>query len=299
MTETSAPRPILARIFLSPEERRLRAGWRLIIQSILQFILSFLISLPLQVLVAMIPPLGWVLNEPLFNLLAITASIYLARRWLDRRSFSSLGLKWNTQAGQDVLFGIVLTALMMGLIFLAEWAFGWLEFDGFAWQVMPTWELTRSLFIWGMVFLFVGWYEELLSRGYHLQNLADGINMPAAVLISSSVFAALHIFNPSASWISTLGILAAGLFLAFGYLRTKQLWLPIGLHIGWNFFEGPVFGFPVSGLETIRLLQHRAVGPELLTGGAFGPEAGLILLPALALAAWGIQLYTRSRQNTV
>jgi membrane protease YdiL (CAAX protease family) len=90
-----------------------------------------------------------------------------------------------------------------------------------------------------------------------------------------------------------LGILGAGYFLAFGYLRTRHLWLPIGLHIGWNFFEGPVFSFPVSGLDTARLLNHTVSGPELITGGAFGPEAGLIVLPALVLGAVLIHLYAK------
>ena len=81
----------------------------------------------------------------------------------------------------------------------------------------------------------------------------------------------------------------------YGWLRTQQLWLPIGLHIGWNFFEGVIFGFPVSGTETFRILNHTVSGPSLLTGGDFGPEAGLILIPALALGTCLTWLYTRSR----
>jgi membrane protease YdiL (CAAX protease family) len=83
--------------------------------------------------------------------------------------------------------------------------------------------------------------------------------------------------------LSFIGLVAAGLFLAYAYVITRQLWLPIGLHIGWNFFEGNVFGFPVSGLETFKLITLRVHGPELWTGGAFGPEAGLIVFPALLL----------------
>ena len=84
-------------------------------------------------------------------------------------------------------------------------------------------------------------------------------------------------------------------FLLMAYLRTGQLWLSIGLHIGWNFFEGVVFGFPVSGLDIYRLIRHQIQGPEIWTGGAFGPEAGLIVLPALVIGAVLIYLYTRNR----
>jgi hypothetical protein len=140
-------------------------------------------------------------------------------------------------------------------------------------------------------------YEELLSRGYWLRNLTDGINLPWAVFISSAIFSLAHLSNPGASIFSVLGILGAGYFLAYPVLRTGQLWLAIGLHIGWNIFEGPIFGFPVSGLDTPGLLLHSNAGPEWLTGGPFGPEAGFIVFPAMALGAYLIYLYTQSRSG--
>jgi len=89
-----------------------------------------------------------------------------------------------------------------------------------------------------------------------------------------------------------------GVYLAYGYLRTKQLWLSIGLHIiGWNFFEGVVFGFPGSGLDIYALTRIKVHGPEIWTGGAFGPEAGLIVLPSLILGAFLIYRYTKRRTN--
>ena len=113
------------------------------------------------------------------------------------------------------------------------------------------------------------------------------------------VFGILHLGNPNATWISAAGIFLAGIFLAYGYTSTKQLWLPIGLHIGWNFFEGVVFGFPVSGLDMFTLTRITVSGPELVTGGAFGPEAGLILLPALALGFSLIYWYTKEKREGI
>jgi hypothetical protein len=92
---------------------------------------------------------------------------------------------------------------------------------------------------------------------------------------------------------AVLGIFAAGLLLAFCYVRTGKLWLSIGLHVGWNFFEGVVFGFPTSGVTIYSLLHIHVTGPALWTGGAFGPEAGLIILPALAIGAGLVWLYTK------
>ena len=153
-------------------------------------------------------------------------------------------------------------------------------------------EVLLALAIFGLV----GWNEELLFRGYYLQNLADGIKMPLAVLFSSLWFASGHMVNPGFGWQAFVGLSLAGLVLAYPYLCTHQLWLSIGLHIGWNFFEGTIFGFPVSGLNLFRLVEQEVSGPVLLSGGDFGPEAGLVLIPAALLMMGLVYLYTRNRQ---
>jgi membrane protease YdiL (CAAX protease family) len=145
-------------------------------------------------------------------------------------------------------------------------------------------------------FAVVGYQEELLSRGYHLQNIRDGMGLGWGLFLSSAIFALMHLGNPNVTWYTTLpGLLAAGYFLAFGWLRTRQLWLPIGLHIGWNFFEGTVFGFPVSGIDLLGLIRQTPTGPLSFTGGPFGPEAGLVLVPAMAVGVALVWLYTRGR----
>jgi membrane protease YdiL (CAAX protease family) len=183
----------------------------------------------------------------------------------------------------------------MGFIYVLLLGLGWLTFEGFAWEVDPLSTVIASTLTFFIGFILVGWNEELLSRGYHLQTIASGINLFWGVVISSAVFGLLHLGNPNATWVSAAGIFFAGVYLAYGYIRTKQLWLPIGLHIGWNFFEGVVFGFPVSGLDIYALTRISVHGPEIWTGGAFGPEAGLIVLPSLFLGGLLIYLYTMRR----
>jgi membrane protease YdiL (CAAX protease family) len=166
--------------------------------------------------------------------------------------------------------------------------------------------LGGSLAAASLAFLAVGWYEELISRGYWLVNLSEGFELRrlglhgrtsllVAVLLSSSVFALGHARNPNATVVSTVALVAAGLLLAVPVVRTGQLWMSIGLHFGWNLFEGPVFGFPVSGIPTFQLVRPVVTGPTLWTGGAFGPEAGLLLLVLQVLAAILIWLVTRGR----
>ncbi len=289
-------------VFLSPTEPRLRAGWRLLVQTIFLFALSTAVGIIFFIPIGLFEigfdsPLAMLANQ-LTALFAITGSVFVARKLIDRRPIVSLGLKLNQLALKDVLVGILITFFQMGLIFGLEIALNWTQFKGFAWQTESGWAIVGGLGTWLIIFLIVGWQEELLSRGYHLQTLESGLNTFWAVLISSSVFGILHLGNPGASWISTLGILLAGLFLALPYLLTRQLWLSIGLHIGWNFFEGVVFGFQVSGLDTFRLLRHTVSGPELWTGGAFGPEAGLLIIPALVLGSLLVFAYTKSARRS-
>jgi membrane protease YdiL (CAAX protease family) len=285
---------MLRNIFTSPDENRPRAGWRIFFQFILMgFTLAFVLFF-LKSLGSANPILAFLGDDFLISAIAITLSILLARRWLDKRSFRSLGISLDDAATRDLLFGIFMPALLMALVLLVQWALGWLNFEGFAWN-FPDFD-PMLIGYWGFGFILVGWYEELLSRGYWMQNLAEGLGMPLAVFISSAIFSLMHLANPSASIASVLGILAAGYFLAYPYLRTGSLWLSIGLHIGWNFFQGPIFGFPVSGLESTGLLIHSESGPDLLTGGPFGPEAGLIVLPTLALGAYFVFLFTKNRK---
>jgi membrane protease YdiL (CAAX protease family) len=298
MTATPSPpgRSLLARIFLSPDEPRLRAGWRLLVQTVLMFVIGIAVGIALVLLSFLGANYDDLLVQQAFQIIVITCSVFLARRLLDRRSITSLGLKLDSRALIDVLAGIVITFFMMSAIFLIEFALGWLTFEGFAWQFdTPQTVVINALTIL-IVFVLVGWNEELLSRGYHLQTLASGLNLFWGVVISSAVFGVLHLGNPNAEesrFFVATGIFLAGIFLAYGYLTTRQLWLPIGLHIGWNFFEGVGFGFPVSGLDTYPLVRITVTGPELWTGGAFGPEAGLVILPGLALGSLLIYLYSK------
>ncbi|HBG75022.1 MAG: hypothetical protein A2X25_04555 [Chloroflexi bacterium GWB2_49_20] len=286
-------------IFLSPDEPRLRAGWRLLIQTIFMLLLMGCFGIPIG-LIIYIPSIQ--ISDQLFMLLSevisfttIILSVFLSRRYLDRRSFSSLGLDFSSRVIKDLTIGFLIAFFSLALIFLMEILLGWAHFDAFAWEAQPPVSVVSGILLALLIFLLVGWNEELLSRGYHLQTLTSGTNLPLGLILSSAIFGILHINNPNATWISTVGIFLAGMFLAFGYVRTHQLWLSIGIHIGWNFSEGVVFGFPVSGWNGFQITKATFTGPALWTGGSFGPEAGLIVLPALLVGAILIYIYTNPK----
>jgi membrane protease YdiL (CAAX protease family) len=128
--------------------------------------------------------------------------------------------------------------------------------------------------------------EELLLRGLGLQALRRGFGDVPAVAISSVVFGALHLFNPGATWVAALLVALVGAWFGAVTVRTGSVWMAMGLHVSWNFFEGFVFGQPVSG-NTPGTSLFLAQGPSTAgfwSGGAFGPEAAGWTAVVLALA---------------
>lgn len=287
---------LLKTVFLSPAQDRLRAGWRLLAQTGLMLVIFSCALVPLAVFGELnLTGLG-LLYLQLVECLGITLSVTLCRRFVDKRSFQSLGLKIDRRAAQDLGIGFGIAFVMMGLVTLILSVCGWLAVKGYAWQVDPLPAVLSQSLLALLIFLLVGWNEELLSRGYHLQNLTDGLGLLRAVVLSSAIFGGLHLSNPNTTLAGAGGVFLAGIFFCFAYLRSGRLWLPVGLHIGWNLFEGLVFGLPVSGLDTYRLMRVEVLGPERWTGGLFGPEAGLVIFPGLLLGAVCVYLVTRNRR---
>ena len=240
--------------------------------------------------------------------LAIVAVTLFAARFLDRRPISDLGLQFTSGWRRDLGFGLFLGALLMLLIFLVELALGWITIEDVFYTRLP-YPFWMALVSPLTLFLLVGIYEELMVRGYVMKNLAEGLSlkplggktgMLLALLLSSALFGLLHALNPNVSTVSTVFLSLAGLFLGLPVLLTDQLAIPIGLHITWNFFQGNVFGFPVSGTAVNRttFIAVDQGGPELWTGGAFGPEAGLLgiaaMLVGVILIVWWVKR-TRGR----
>jgi uncharacterized protein len=313
--------------FLDRSTGRLRALWRLGIQYWAYWVLvplafnALMAALLLAVWGGRAPARG--LGTPISSdyyavvplvsgvagLVVAILTVWLAGRFLDRRSFSEFGFRLGAGWWLDLLFGMVLGALLMTAIFLVELGLGWVRVTG-AFEPHGGAPFVISILFPAASFVCVGISEEMVSRGYQLKNAAEGLNYPAlgprgaillAWFLSSAFFAMLHANNPNATLISTLNIVLAGLMLGFGYVLSGELAIPIGLHVTWNFFQGAVYGFPVSGLGAFgpTLLATEQGGPDLWTGGPFGPEGGLLIPAVMLLGMSLIALWTRLRTGKV
>lgn len=297
-------------LFINFNQRRLRAGWRILIQFVLFIFLMISAGLAF-----------WFLNlddeitlffgaglQQLVMLISVMAAGFL----IDRRQLTSFGFARKVWLDRlwlfDLAIGFSLGAIAMIWIFGTEYLLGWITVKRVGLTVdIPLRNFLTHQIAFLLLLILVGISEELFSRGYHLKNMSEGFrrlgNVPAvilAVLISSAIFGLLHAANDNATWTSNVGVALAGIMLGTARVTTGSLAAPIGLHISWNLFQGPVLGFPVSGNgfrdSWIELVQG---GDPVWTGGPFGPEAGLIgclatIALTLAFVVWG---FTKSEMK--
>lgn len=261
--------------FYNLDEQRLRALFRILL---FIFLFSIAVSIPFLIPFEPIQFIGQ-------SVLAL-GLFYVMFRFVDQRAWRNSGLIITSTWIKECLMGIVIAGSVMGLIFLTLWQTDGLEITGYGWDRngQTFWMIPLLYFFIRMA--SVGFYEEVMARGYLIPNITEGFTFGnitpqkatiIAVVISSSIFGILHASNPNASVTAIINIIFAGVMLAVPFIITGRLALPIGLHFSWNFFQGGIFGFRVSGMEFRHsIIQIQQGGPDWWTGGAFGPEAGLI-----------------------
>ncbi|MDZ7660429.1 type II CAAX endopeptidase family protein [Fodinibius sp.] len=290
-------------IFINNNEQRPRAGWRLLIQFIFMFLFVGFGIMGVQQLLA--DPLIIYTTIPQF--LGIILSVWLAAKLLDKRSFFEYGINFNKQWSKDFFTGCLIAAISISTIFLIQWSLGWITIIEYGWEADLETPFLTGIISFFVAMLMVGFHEELLSRGYQLLNITEGLKYPAvglngalvmAILLTSSLFGFMHFFNPNASFISTFNIILAGIVLAIPYVLTGSLGLSVGLHFSWNFVMAGILGFPVSGKNIeFSILQIQQSGADFFTGGAFGPEAGILGLLGMTIMLGGSLVYIRQSRR--
>lgn len=290
--------------FWNREEHRMRAFWRLLAQ-VVMLIAGLLLLVPLAT--SLEHDAGYDLIMEFATGLAMVGSVWLCARLLDRRRMTDLGLRLDRDWWCDLAFGLVLGLAMIAAFMAIAGGAGWISVR--AVPVLGEGETSLSVVLLCSLaeFVLVGVGEELLSRGYHLRNLAEGFRcrrigprtaIIISVVLSSTVFAALHLSNEHTSMLSSLNTLLSGIVLALGLVWTGRLALPIGIHITWNFAQGSLAGLPVSGhAPRAALLTVTDTGPELWTGGAYGVEGGLLGMLIVLAAIPAMLLWTRVRHG--
>ena len=300
----------IAAIFVNKSEKRLRAGWRILIHLIA--VIAF--GIGGGFVASQVPdgPVSEVVDS-LVYLVVVLFATWLVGRFIDRRRFAAFGFHLSAGWWADLMFGLVLGAALMSGIVAVMLNLGWatLSQDSATDLNVPI-AAAFAIQLWALI--VVGINEEVVFRGYQLRNMSEGFSrfgkplaIFIAIVISSAIFGLGHLGNESeaaggahTTSLAMLNlILAGGVMLAVPYLLTGELAIPIGIHITWNLFQGPVFGLAVSGLESnTRLLTVTPTGPEMWTGGDYGAEGGLLVTIAVfvSIALSALWVGFRKRQ---
>jgi membrane protease YdiL (CAAX protease family) len=278
------PRSLGERIFLV-DDGRLRAYVRVI--------LFVFCVLAVQVVVATLFD-AYAHNLPFWNQLfwssIILAATFLGLSWIfvrfiDHRDFSTLGLTlqpgWAKQLGMGLAFGTVLQLIVMAIL-VASHSVHYSPIAGYSLHI---WRLVGANIL---LFAFAATVEELSFRGYAFKWLMWSVGTPAALVMSGILFGAAHLTNPNPTFFSTLNTALAGIMMAIPYVRTRSMWMQIGVHWSWNLVLCTVVSLPVSGINFgPALFVTENSGPRWLTGGNYGPEGGAaVTFVCFAGIAW-------------
>ncbi len=270
ITSTQAPNPVLF------ADGRLRSIWRFVLAVVLLIAANFAGGAISQVIFAG-HPVAFDAGYRLFTTLLMVGGFALMLRYLDRAEGSLLeaqGLgfrrKWVREFAIGAALGFVLISIAVAAIAV------WGDLD----IAVKLNAITVRHSITVLVLLVAGAaLEEVMFRGYPFQRLVESIGAWGAIVVFSVMFGAVHLGNPNAGGIRSWGFfntIAVGVLFAWAYLKTGSLWLPIGIHFAWNCALGFVYGLPVSGLQVFAtIVRSKAIGPKLLTGGAYGIEASV------------------------
>ena len=197
---------------------------------------------------------------------AITVRIY------ERGQLSALGLGWGHASSREFLLGIGSGAGAALLVLLLPVVAGAASFE----EVPGSEHIWASLAFITFVLLFGAFGEEMLFHGYAFQLLIRRLGAFATILPAAVIFGLAHMDNPHSNLLGIGNTMLWGVLFGYAYLRTSALWLPIGLHFGWN-VALPMFGANLSGftMGVTGFALHWTAG-ALWSGGDYGPEGSLL-----------------------
>jgi membrane protease YdiL (CAAX protease family) len=214
--------------------------------------------------------------------LLIAAQKLVLRRLGDRRHDDLPFAAAGRDLGAGALAAFALFSTIVGIAALL----GAYRIDG--WGGLSNW-----IFVLFLAGFNAGFVEEFIFRGILFRWIEEFGGSWAALLVTSALFGLVHIGNDNATWFSSFTIaVEAGVMLGGAYMLTRSLWLPIGLHFGWNVTQGLVWDVPVSGNDVDGLVNARLMGDPLISGGAFGLEASVIAL--VVATGFGVWLVKRA-----
>jgi membrane protease YdiL (CAAX protease family) len=273
----------LLSVFVNPAYQ-VRSGWKFLAYSSL-WIFAVLI---VQTAFVFLYPGAFQIPHGDFRFLSVnaivifvpSAAVLLAMsRLLDPAPLAAFGVALHERWLRDFTIGFAIATVMLMAVLAGSLLLGDVRIT---WSGSPA--ALPAILLTLAALTISAFSEELVFRGYPLQVLMKGLGPWGAIALLSFLFGLLHWQNPGATGMSVLGTVLAGVALSVAYVKTRSVWLPYGIHLGWNVGLSLVLGFPMSGIRTASLWTTSVSGSEALHGGSYGPEAGLIGCTVFAAA---------------
>ncbi len=202
-----------------------------------------------------------------FGMFGTVLLILIFLRFVDNEPISSIGINRHFSLSQ-LFYSALFVTLAIGTGFLLLLFFGQIQVQAFDFEMIP---FLQSF----ALFTIAAFGEEIFIRGYILKNLTQSFSHKTALILSSLLFCALHLFNPNIDLISVINLFLAGIVLGIAYLYSGNLWLPLSIHFFWNFIQSHL-GFMVSGQSLYSLVKIDLVNNTIWNGGAFGFEGSIL-----------------------
>ncbi len=258
--------------------------WAILLSLIFMYgglLIGSLVNIPLY-LVLVNAPLFFNNKDLLYlliNLLSFAFTsllVFFRVKVIEKRSLCSIGFNKENYF-KKYLLGFLIGLLMMSAVVLILLPLGCITIEENPIQQIGISALPSILIIL-LGWIIQGATEEIVTRGWLLNVLSNRYNIGVGLLISSTLFGLLHLGNPNINYIAVINIILVGVFYGLYVIKTNDLWAVCGMHTAWNFAQGNLFGFEVSGLNVSvgSLIDLNLVGNDMITGGVFGPEAGVV-----------------------
>jgi membrane protease YdiL (CAAX protease family) len=223
-------------------------------------------------------PLG--LTTHIIQCLAMIFFVVLFWKMLDKKPVKEIGMISIKKGYKDLFQGLAFGAISLLIVFVILL----LTRNITLVNALNKPNLNISLLTGLNVFIFVGINEEMFARGYCITVLKQTRNKYVVIIVSSIIFSVMHSLNPGMSLLSYVNLFLFGVLTAYMAIKSQNLWLSIGYHITWNYFEGNICGFLVSGQTTGSMYSLEVGNNSIINGGQFGPEGGIIVTVILLLS---------------
>lgn len=212
------------------------------------------------------------ISTSLSNILFIISCIIIWKIF-EKKKINKMGITSIKKGYKELGIGLILGAITMSIVAISIIAIGNVKLA----NPISKPRISISL-LYGLIgFIFVGFGEEILSRGYIMSVLKQTRNKWIILIGPALIFAALHLGNDGIDVLSFINLFLVGVLFAYMFMKSKNIWMPIGYHITWNYFQGYIWGFGVSGISVNGLYKIENVTNNIINGGAFGPEGGIIV----------------------